>query len=82
MGRLLEPHRAGKSSREAIGRSGGGLTSTIHLAARPTVPSDLADHQCLKAHRAVATRYDKRDYTFRGTIDLASIRIWLRDPVS
>ena len=35
----------------------------------------------LKRHRAVATRYDKRDYTFRGTIDLASIRIWLRDPV-
>ena len=35
----------------------------------------------LKAYRAVATRYDKRDYTFRGTIDLASIRIWLRDPV-
>src|SRR6478735_4526521 len=34
----------------------------------------------LKAHRGVATRYDKRDYTFRGTIDLASIRIWLRDP--
>jgi len=32
-------------------------------------------------HRAVATRYDKRDYTFRGTVDLASIRIWLRDPV-
>ena len=35
----------------------------------------------LKGHRAVATRYDKRHYTFRGTIDLASIRIWLRDPV-
>ena len=35
----------------------------------------------LKAHRGVATRFDKRDYTFRGTIDLASIRIWLRDPV-
>ena len=34
----------------------------------------------LKAHRAVATRYDC-DYTFRGTIDLASIKIWLRDPV-
>jgi transposase len=29
----------------------------------------------LKAHRAVATRYDKRDYTFSGTIGLASIRI-------
>jgi transposase len=35
----------------------------------------------LKAHRAVVTRYDKRDYTFSGTIDLASIRVWLRDPV-
>jgi transposase len=36
----------------------------------------------LKTHRAVATRYDKRDYVFRGTIDVASIRIWLRDPVT
>jgi transposase len=35
----------------------------------------------LKGHRAVAARYDKRDYTFRGTVDVASIRIWLRDPV-
>lgn len=36
----------------------------------------------LKSFRAVATRYDKRDYTWRGTIDIASIRIWLRDPVT
>jgi transposase len=35
----------------------------------------------LKGHRAVATRYDKRDYMFRGTVDVASIKIWLRDPV-
>jgi len=35
----------------------------------------------LKGHRALATRYDKRDYMFRGTIDVASIRIWRRDPV-
>lgn len=35
----------------------------------------------LKNHRTVASRYDKRDYMFRGTIDVASIRIWLRDPV-
>jgi transposase len=33
----------------------------------------------LKAFRAVATRYDKRDYVYRGTVDVASIRIWLRD---
>jgi transposase len=36
----------------------------------------------LKSFRAVATRYDKRDYVFRGTIDIASIKIWLRDPVT
>ena len=35
----------------------------------------------LRAHRAVATRYDKRDYTYRGTITVAAITIWLRDPV-
>ena len=28
----------------------------------------------LKSYRAVATRYDKRDFVFRGTIDVASIR--------
>ena len=33
----------------------------------------------LKGHRAVATHYDC-DYMFRGTVDVASIRIWLRDP--
>jgi|HubBroStandDraft_5_1064220.scaffolds.fasta_scaffold03504_2 transposase len=36
----------------------------------------------LRQHRAVATRYDKRDYIWRGTVDVASIRIWLRHPVS
>jgi transposase len=35
----------------------------------------------LKQHRAVATRYDKRDYVYRGTVDVAAIRIWLRDPI-
>jgi len=36
----------------------------------------------LRRHRAVATRYGKRDYVWRGTVDVASIRIWLRHPVS
>jgi transposase len=35
----------------------------------------------LRQHRAAATRYDKRDFVWRGTIDVAAIRIWLRDPV-
>lgn len=34
----------------------------------------------LKGSRAVATRYDKREYIFGGTVDVASIRIWLREP--
>jgi transposase len=35
----------------------------------------------LRQHRAVATRFDKRDFVWRGTIDVASIRIWLRHPM-
>jgi transposase len=34
----------------------------------------------LRSTRAVATRYDKRDFVYRGTIDVAAIRIWLRNP--
>jgi transposase len=33
----------------------------------------------LRQHRAVATRYDKRDFVYRGTVDVAAIRTWLRD---
>jgi transposase len=35
----------------------------------------------LRGYRAVATRYDKREFVYKGTIDIASIKIWLRDPV-
>lgn len=35
----------------------------------------------LKEFRAVATRTDKREFIYQGTIDVASVRIWLRDPV-
>jgi transposase len=35
----------------------------------------------LKQFRAVATRYHKRELIYQGTVDLASIRIWLQDPV-
>ena len=34
----------------------------------------------LRGTRAVATRYDKREFVYKGTIDVATIRIWLRDP--
>ena len=32
----------------------------------------------LKSHRAVALRTDKRQRIYQGTVDVASIRIWLR----
>ena len=35
----------------------------------------------LKQFRAEATRHDKRELIYQGTVDLASIRICLRDPV-
>ena len=31
--------------------------------------------------RAVAPRYDKRGRIYQGSVDVASIRIWLRNPV-
>lgn len=34
----------------------------------------------LRQFRAVATRYDKRERIYQATIDVASIRIWLRPP--
>ena len=34
----------------------------------------------LRGYRAVATRYDKREFVYKGTIDVASIGIWLREP--
>ena len=36
----------------------------------------------LKDFRAVAMRTDKREFIFRGTIDVASIKIWLRTPAN
>lgn len=36
----------------------------------------------LRETRAVGTRYDKRDYIFRGTVAVSAIRIWLRDPAT
>ena len=37
-------------------------------------------HNKLKAFRGVAMRTDKREFVFHGTIDIASIKIWLRHP--
>jgi len=49
----------------------------IHYRDRNTVERAVNK---LRNHRAVGTRYDKRDYMYRGTITIAAIWIWLRDP--
>ena len=36
----------------------------------------------LKDFRAVAMRTDKREFVYQGTIDIASIKIWLRYPTT
>jgi transposase len=61
----------------------------VRAAARPPSTPDATKQRntverCfskLKQFRAVATRYDKREFMYQGTVDVASIRIWLRDPV-
>jgi transposase len=69
-----------KNNRRARGRSGGRPPAfdPVHYKERNTVERCFSK---LKQFRAVATRYDKRDFRYQATVDVASIRIWLRDPV-
>jgi transposase len=69
-----------KKNRRARGRCGGRPPAfdLRRYKERDTVERCVSK---LKQFRAVATRYDKRDFMYQGTVDVASIRIWLRDPV-
>jgi transposase len=68
-----------KNNRRARGRRGGRPPAFDQACYqdRNTVERCFSK---LKQFRAVATRYDKRKEIYQGTIDVASIRIWLRDP--
>ena len=69
-----------KKHRRDRGRAGGRPPSfdASWYKKRNTVERCFAK---LKQSRAVATRYDKRERIYQGTIDVASISIWLRNPV-
>jgi transposase len=68
-----------KNNRRARGRRGGRPPAfdAARYRERNTVERCFPK---LKQFRAVATRYDKRELIYQGTLDAASIRIWLRDP--
>src|SRR5947209_6069771 len=62
------------------GRKGGRPPAFDAVACKDRNTTERASSK-LKAFRAVAMRTDKRDYIYRGTVDIATIKIWLRDPV-
>jgi transposase len=64
-------------NRQARGRRGGRPPAFDPVAYKNRNIAERAINT-LKQFRAVATRYDKRDYIWRGTVDAAAILIWLR----
>ncbi len=74
---LKTDQQAGRRGRNARGR----LPAFDPVAYRDRNAVERAINK-LRGTRAVATRYDKRDFVYRGTITLAAIKIWLRDPVT
>ena len=90
-GESMAPGNASAPDGEIPGHSRGGLTIEIDLLAglrcRVLARVASAGHRReglafnkLRGFRAVATRFDKRELVCRDTIDVAAIRIWLRDP--
>jgi transposase len=62
------------------GHKGGRPPAFDAVAYKDRITTERAFNK-LEAFRAVAIRTDKRDYIYRGTLDIATIKIWLRDPV-
>ena len=77
----LSPSRPARSPTASNGAAkAGGHLPSIAVACKDRNTTGRAFSK-LKAFRAVAMRTDKRDYVYRGTVDIATIKIWLRGPV-
>jgi transposase len=70
-----------KANRRKLGSKGGRPPVFDHETYRQRNTVERCFNK-LRQFRAVATRYDKREHIYQGTVDVASIRIWLHDPVT
>ena len=68
-----------QKARLAKGSVGGRAPAVAPQAYKERNTTDRA-HNRVKAVGALAMRTDKREFVYNGTIDVASIRIWLRHP--
>jgi transposase len=75
------PERSDQQKTRAGKESTGGRPPAFDAAAYKQRNTVERAFNTLKTFRAVAMRTDKREFVFPGTIDIASITIWLRDPI-
>ncbi len=73
------PERRDQRANRARKGSAGGRPPAFDAAAYRDRNTAERCFNKLKQHRAVATRYDKHDYIYQGTLTVASIRTWLHD---
>jgi len=74
------PEKSDQQKARLAKGSAGGRPPAFDPAAYKQRNTTERAHNRLKAFRAVAMRTDKREFVYNGTIDVASIRIWLRHP--
>jgi transposase len=74
------PQKSDQPKARAAKGSAGGRPPTFDPEAYKQRNTTERTINKLKAFRAVAMRTDKREFVYNGTIDIASIRTWLRHP--
>ena len=72
------PQKSDQQKARAAKGSAGGRPPAFDPEAYKQRNTTERAHNRLKAFRAVAMRTDKREFVYNGTVDVASIRIWLR----
>jgi transposase len=74
------PQKSDQQKARAAKGSAGGRPPAFDPEAYKQRNTTERAHNRLKAFRAVAMRTDKREFVYNGTVDVASIKIWLRHP--